>query len=148
MVPITPSTTIPKVTQMPVESGDAVRAVLEKIDLEDPAQISHVLISKGISEISEEEVVQLLESIDFKSFTPEQSAQIMEALTNAPEGVKKIFEEEVNIFADENFSTYVPTGSLINVAQRRALVAAGAAMTAIGAAVSSSGGTRGGSRIK
>jgi hypothetical protein len=133
---------------MPVESAQAVRAVLEKIDIEDSSQIAYVLISPGVSEISEEEVVEFIDSIDFESFSPEESAQVMEALTNAPEEIKKIFEEEVNIFADENFGTYVPTGSLVNVNQRRALVAAGAAMTAIGAAVSSSGGTRGGSRIK
>jgi predicted KAP-like P-loop ATPase len=133
---------------MPVESANDVRAAIEKIDLQDSSQITYVLISEGISEISEEEIIELIDNIDFESFTPEESAQIMQALTNAPDDVKKVFEEEVNIFADENFSTYVPTGSLINVAQRRALVAAGAAMTAIGAAVSSSGGTRGGSRIK
>ena len=67
-------------------------------------------------------------------------------MKDASDEVKDAFEEEVNIFGNENFDSYVPTGSAIDVGQRRVLVAAGAAMTAIGATVQGAGGSSGGSK--
>jgi len=99
-----------------------------------------------------QDVKEFIQQVDFESFTEEESAGIMEVLSEAPDDVKETFEQEVNIFGDENFDSYVPTGSAIDVGQRRVLVAAGAAMTAVGATVqgasSSSGGSKGGRKVK
>ena len=63
----------------------------------------------------------------------------MLALSSAPDDVKKIFEEEVNIFSSSNFNTYVPTGSSINVGQRRVLVAASATIMSAAAPAAARG---------
>lgn len=89
---------------------------------------------------------EFIQEVDFESFTEEESAGIMEVLSEAPAEIKDAFEQEVNIFGDENFDSYVPTGSAIDVGQRRVLVAAGAAMTAVGAATQGAGGSTGGSK--
>ena len=98
-------------------------------------EVSNVLQSAAISEVPEEELVEFFEEVDFESFTQDESAEIMEVLTDADDEVKKAFEESVNIFEDENFNTYVPTGSAIDVGTRRVVVAAGAALAAAGASV-------------
>jgi len=98
-----------------------------------------------------QDVKEFIQQVDFESFTEEESAGIMEVLSDAPAEVKDVFEEQVNIFGNENFDSYVPTGSTIDVGQRRVLVAAGAAMTAVGAATqgaAGSGGSKGGRKVK
>jgi hypothetical protein len=128
-----------------------VEEAIKEVDKSDPIQIAHVLQSDAIDEIPIEEVKDFIAQVDFESFTEEQSAEIMEVLSEAPAEIKEAFEEEVNIFGNENFDSYVPTGSAIDVGQRRVLVAAGAAMTAVGAATqgsSGSGGSKGGRKVK
>lgn len=104
--------------------------------------------SDGLQDLEVEEIKELISEVDFSSFSEEESVQIMSALSSASEEVKEAFEEEVNIFGDDNFSTYIPNGSNIDVASRRVLVAVGAAMTAIGAATSGGSGSQGGRKVK
>ena len=40
-----------------------------------------------------------------------------------PDEVKEAFEETLNIFGNDGFSTYVPLGSNVNVAVRRTIIA-------------------------
>jgi len=151
-VPPTPTTTLaPKLVEQPLITPDAVEEAIEQSDKTNPVEVAHILSSDAISDIPVEDVQEFIKQVDFESFTEEESAEIMEVLSEAPAEIKAAFEEEVNIFGDENFDSYVPTGSAIDVGQRRVLVAAGAAMTAVGATVqgsSSSGGSKGGRKIK
>jgi len=125
---------------MPSESPDDVREIIETIDTENPSQVALVLSSEGVSQLEDEEISNFIEEIDFENFTEEENTQIMEVLSVADDAVKEIFEQEVNIFSDQAFNTYVPTGSNINVQQRRVLVAAGA--TIMSAAAPAVGGGR------
>ena len=125
---------------MPSESADNVREIIETIDTENPSQVAVVLSSEGVSKLEDEEISNFIEEIDFENFTEEENIQIMEVLSVADDAVKEIFEQEVNIFSDQAFNTYVPTGSAINVQQRRVLVAAGA--TIMSAAAPAAGGGR------
>jgi hypothetical protein len=125
---------------MPSESPDDVREIIETIDTENSSQVALVLSSEGVSKLEDEEISNFIEEIDFENFTEEENIQIMEVLSVADDAVKEIFEQEVNIFSDQAFNTYVPTGSNINVQQRRVLVAAGA--TIMSAAAPAAGGGR------
>lgn len=144
-----PTTTLaPKLVEQVLDTPEKVVEAIQEVEKDDPVQVAHVLSSESIDDVPIDEVKQFIEEIDFDSFTEDESAQVMEALSNAPAEVKAVFEEEVNIFDNENFNDYVPTGSNINVEQRRVLVAAGAAMTAIGASVQGAGGSAGGGGSK
>jgi len=55
--------------------------------------------------------------------TTESTPQTTQPSKNASEEVKKAFEEQVNVF-DGKHDDYVPSGSTVTVAQRRAIVAA------------------------
>lgn len=94
-----------------------------------------------LKELPEEEVIELIQQIDFESFTETESINVMAVISAAPQEVKELFEKEINIFSDSNFGTYVPTGSVINVEQRRVLVAAGATIMSA-AAPAAAGGRR------
>lgn len=76
-------------------------------------------------------VTQAIQEIaaNLENLTAEQLDQIVEAANGAPAEVKREFENEVNVFA-AGLDNYVPADSNVNVAQRRALVAIGAVLTA------------------
>jgi len=63
---------------------------------------------------------------------------LSEALTEAPEEIKEAFEEEINIYG-EGFDEYVPTGSSIDVGDRRTIIAAATVISTIGTAAASTG---------
>lgn len=66
---------------------------------------------------------------NLENLTAEQLDQIVEAVNEAPAEVKREFENEVNVFT-AGLDNYIPADSNVNVAQRRALVAIGAVLTA------------------
>lgn len=66
---------------------------------------------------------------NIESLSAEELTAIAETVSNAPPEVKREFEEQVNIFGGE-LDTYVPLGSEVTVAQRRALIAVGAVLVA------------------
>jgi hypothetical protein len=78
--------------------------------------------------------------LDIANVTPEQEAQLAEALTNAPQDIKEALEQEVDIYGD-GFDDYTAVGSNIDVGTRKTMLAA---TTALAAAAASMGGTGGG----
>ena len=122
-----------------IDSEELLEEQIKELDASDSSSISEVFSSELISSIDEELIVEIINEINFEEFTEEESQEIMLALSNAPDDVKKIFEEEVNIFSNSNFNTYVPTGSSINVGQRRVLVAASATIMSAAAPAAARG---------
>lgn len=59
-----------------------------------------------------------------------EKQQIANLLTNAPDDVKELFEESIDIF-EGGFDSYVPSGSNLTVAERRVVVAVGALLSAV-----------------
>lgn len=88
-------------------------------------EISKVFSSDVLESLSDDQVKELISSIDPSSLTDEQAEAIAEQLSDAPENVKKEFESQINIFGGQ-FDSYVPTGSVITVGQRRVIVAVAA----------------------
>jgi hypothetical protein len=137
----TTTTTEPRIQLSELRTVGQVVSAIAELDKEDASQVAEVFSNELLSDVSEDVIVDLVNSIDFENFSAEESIQIMETLSSAPDDVKEVFEKEVNIFSDDNFSTYVPTGSSINVAQRRVLIAAGATII-VAAAPAATGGRR------
>ena len=134
-VPVTtiavPSTTLPPETTtststtLPVETTTTTIPVNELlsdgIDAEEAVLI--VTSAETLQKLSEEQAVEVFESLEVSELSDEEAEALVEAVQDAPEEVRAAFESEVNVF-DNKFNSYVPIGSNINVGQRKVLVAA------------------------
>lgn len=80
-----------------------------------------------LASITQDQAEEIFASIDTGELSEEQASQIVAAVQNAVESVRKAFETEINVFGGK-FDTYVPTGSRVTVAERRVVVAAGAVL--------------------
>jgi hypothetical protein len=114
----------------------------------DPGQSAALSASpKVLESITPDQATEVFAALDVTSVTPEQEAQLAEALTNAPQDIKEALEQEVDIYG-EGFDDYVAVGSQVDVGSRRTLIAATTAVAGVvGAAATGgpSGGSTGGS---
>jgi hypothetical protein len=97
---------------------------------------------KVLESITPDQATEVFAALDVANVTPEQEAQLAEALTNAPNDIKEALEEEVDIYG-EGFDDYVAVGSQVDVGARRTLIAATTAVAAITAAGAATGGPGG-----
>ena len=127
--------------------SSAVDAVLEAGVTEDQAT-ELATSAKVLESIDGEQATEIFDTVDISAVTPEEAAQIVEAVQDAPSEVRNAFEEEINVF-DGAVDTYVPLGSAVDVKTRRVVIAAVTAATSItmtpapGAPSPSSGGSGG-----
>ena len=98
----------------------AVDSIIEKGVSEEQA-VELATSEKVLESIDAEQATEIFAAIDEGSLTEEQGAAIAEALVNAPDEVKKAFEEEIDVFSGK-VDTYVPTGSTVSVATRRIII--------------------------
>lgn len=113
--PETTTTTLP-----PIVEGEAVEPEIAVAYATDP-QI--------LATVTADEATEIFDAIIVDELTPEQAAEIIDAVQDAPPEVREAFEEEINVF-DGTFDTYVPLGSNVSVSTRRTVTAATAALGA------------------
>jgi hypothetical protein len=94
---------------------------------------------KVLESISGEQAADVFDAVVVAEVSQEEGAEIVEALANAGTDVKESFEEEINVFAGV-FDEYVALGSVIDVGDRRTVIAVGAATAVLGA-IGASGAT-------
>jgi hypothetical protein len=94
---------------------------------------------KVLESISGEQATDVFDAVVVAEVSQEEGAEIVEALANAGTDVKESFEEEINVFAGV-FDEYVALGSVIDVGDRRTVIAVGAATAVLGA-IGASGAT-------
>lgn len=135
----TTTTTEPRPIRVPDQQETAI---IEAIEDEVLAEAVEELFT---GEADVETVVALVSSESFDDLDEQTLDAVSVAMSEAPSEVKEEFEEEVNVF-EGSFDEYVPTGSRVNVEDRRVLVAVTATTSAIAAApvAKSSGGSGGG----
>jgi hypothetical protein len=80
-----------------------------------------------IENLTEQEVTNLIDGIVTADLTDEEAESIAIALSSAPEEVKALFEQEVNVFSGQ-FDSYIPIDSNVSVGTRRTLIATTAAV--------------------
>jgi hypothetical protein len=108
-----------------------------------PDQVTEIVDTILASEVTSEQAEQLVAAVEVLSaITGEQAQELFQAIEPAqlsesmaavisdamndpavPDEVKEAFEDTLNIFGNDGFSTYVPLGSNVNVAVRRTIVA-------------------------
>lgn len=122
-------------------SGDAtpeqIEAVVDKL-IEEEAISEEVALELAatpevLEVLSEEQAAEVFAAIPVDDITEEQAEQIIEAVQDAPEEVRNAFEEEINVYSGK-FDTYVPVGSAVSVATRRAIVAVTVVLSTVGLA--------------
>jgi hypothetical protein len=113
--PETTTTTLP-----PIVEGEAVEPEIAVAYATDP---------QVLATVTADEATEIFDAIIVDELTPEQAAEIVAAVQDAPPEVREAFEEEINVF-DGTFDTYVPLGSNVSVSTRRTVTAATAALGA------------------
>jgi hypothetical protein len=113
--PETTTTTLP-----PIVEGEAVEPEIAVAYATDP---------QVLATVTADEATEIFDAIIVDELTPEQAAEIVSAVQDAPPEVREAFEEEINVF-DGTFDTYVPLGSNVSVSTRRTVTAATAALGA------------------
>jgi hypothetical protein len=127
----------------PEEVQRAVDAALEAgLTPEDAA----ALVSNGavLGSLDSAQAEKVIAAIKIDKLDAKQKSKLGTALSSASSDVKAAFERSVDVYGG-GVDTYVPTGSTVDVAKRRTLVAA-AAITggiAAGAAAGAGAGSRG-----
>lgn len=107
---------------------EEVQAVVEEIlkaDLSSDQAEQLVASGEVLTAITGDQAQQLFEQIEPTQLSDDMAAVIADALNSpdVPAEVKEAFEETINIFSNNGFSTYVPLGSNVNVAVRRTIIA-------------------------
>ena len=141
----TPTTLLfPDGTELPEQLSDEdFDAALEDLDGALPDEITAIVDTLLESDLSSEQATELITNVQVLTalssdqatqvFAEIQEAQlseaaaetIAEALNNpdVPQEVKEAFEDEINIFGNDGFASYVPVDSNVSVAVRRTIIA-------------------------
>ena len=98
------------------------------------AEAVAVIYTQPLEELPAEQLVQVFEAIVEEELTTEQGEAIAAILNEATDEVKKVFQEEVNVFAGI-FDSYRMVGQTIDVGQRRTLIAVANSLVAVGPAL-------------
>ena len=136
-----PSTTFPKdAPLLPALSEAEFEAVLTVLEDALPDQITAIVTTLLITEVTSSQAVQVVSSpevlsaisgqqaqelfaaVDEDSLSVEEQTQIVEAVQDAPKAVRAAFQDKVNIFGGAGFNNYVPIGSNVSVAVRRTII--------------------------
>lgn len=100
-------------------------------------QIAEAIVSimnNDPSEITTEQVAILVSEGVFEKLSDEQLEMVAETLSSAPEEVKELFEESVDVFSGK-VDNYVPLGSTVSVGKRRVLNAVTATLFVMSAPI-------------
>ena len=104
----------------------AVDSVIENGVTEDQAT-ELATSEKVLQSIDGDQATEIFDAVEITNVTPEEAAQLVEAVQNAPTEVRESMESEINVFSGP-IDTYVPLGSSIPVSGRRVIIGIGTAV--------------------
>jgi hypothetical protein len=109
-------------------SPEEVQAVIEQIleaDLSSDQAEQLVASAEVLTAITGVQAQELFEEIEPTQLSESMASVIADSMNNpdVPDEVKEAFEDTLDIFGNNGFSTYVPLGSNVNVAVRRTIIA-------------------------
>ncbi|MEY3619044.1 MAG: hypothetical protein RL726_1742 [Actinomycetota bacterium] len=123
-----------------LDSGDVpteqVAAIVDQILDGDVSatQATELATSTAVLEsIDSDQATEIFEEIPVSDLTDEQEAELVAAVSDAPTEIKNSFEATIDVYGS-GLDEYVPVDSNIDVGDRRTLVAATTAVSAIAAA--------------
>ena len=77
---------------------------------------------QALATLTEEQAVEVFQTIEISELSDEEAQLLVEAVQSAPAEVRQAFENEVDVFGGKT-DNYVPLGSTVPVATRRAIIA-------------------------
>ena len=106
-------------------TDEEVEAIIEAV-LEGEVSTAEATVlassSEVLAQITQEQATEVFAVLQLDELSSDEIEQVIEAVQSAPEEVRQVFEQEINIF-DGKTDTYVAVGSNISVGARRVLVA-------------------------
>lgn len=132
--PATTTTTEPATTTTEPEQTTTTEPATTTTSTEPPAIITSLTSeqateiatdSAAVAQLTTEEAAAVFTELDLDTLEPTELVLLIEAVQSAPEAVRHTFETYINIFGGE-VDDYVPIGSTVSVAQRRAVIAGAA----------------------
>ena len=132
--PATTTTTEPATTTTEPEQTTTTEPATTTTSTEPPATITSLTSeqateiatdSAAVAQLTTEEAAAVFTELDLDTLEPTELVLLIEAVQSAPEAVRHTFETYINIFGGE-VDDYVPIGSTVSVAQRRAVIAGAA----------------------
>jgi hypothetical protein len=80
---------------------------------------------KVLESIDGDQATEIFDAVDIGAVTPEEAAQLVAAVQEAPTEVREAMESEINVFQGA-IDTYVPLGSSVPIGTRRVIIGASA----------------------
>lgn len=116
-------TTVPAV-ETTVETTPVTTTTVDLVqELSDLSDAVDGLADVLPDQITVADITAITDSQAFDLLSDDQIGEIAEIISGASDEVKEAFESAVDVFADDALSEYVPAGSTISVAKRRAVIA-------------------------
>jgi hypothetical protein len=78
-----------------------------------------------LESIDGDQATEIFDAVDIGAVTPEEAAQLVAAVQEAPTEVREAMESEINVFQGA-IDTYVPLGSSVPIGTRRVIIGASA----------------------
>lgn len=123
-VPAVPETTTTSLVPETFPSTTTIapsQTIAQGIDASEALAI--VTTAAALQELTASEADKVFEAVEVSELSDQQAEALVEAVQDAPEEVRAAFEDQINVF-EGKFDKYVPLGSVINVGQRKVLIAA------------------------
>lgn len=98
------------------------------------------ILNSNMENITAEQAKEIFQNIDVNELTEEQKIELVLAVNQASDDVKKEFEKSVDVFGS-GLDEYVPSGSNINVGARRAIIAVTTVLSTISVSMPTAGAT-------
>jgi len=98
----------------------------------DEQALSLASSSQILENIDSDQADAIFEAVDESALTAAEGQAIVDAISKAPDKVKRSFQAKINIFSGV-FDDYVPLGSSVPVGVRRVMVAAGGTLAIVAA---------------
>lgn len=111
----------PSPTEIPDTEPDADIEIGESLDPE--VALALATDTERLLEVTADEAAEIFDAIVPEELSETEAAAIIAAVQDAPDEIRNAFQEEINIYSG-TFDQYVPLGSVVNVQQRRSLIAA------------------------
>jgi hypothetical protein len=86
--------------------------------------------SAAVAKLDVAEAEQVFQALVLEDLPPDELVQVIAAVQDAPQEIREVFEQEINVFGGAA-DTYVPVGSSVDVKTRRVIVVTTAFMIAI-----------------
>jgi hypothetical protein len=86
--------------------------------------------SDAVAKLDVIEAEAVFEALVLEDLPPDQLEQVIAAVQDAPQEIREVFEQEINVFGGAA-DNYVPVGSSVDVKTRRVIVVTTAFMIAV-----------------